>query len=196
MKQLNAKLVKGLSVLTLFLAVGFLFTSCSEDKNDIDFTKKYNLVGEYMLNITPKMGMGDGAKAITNGNHPAKVVEEGGKLRLKYEGFRQMPMPFAMTVDVPMKVTAEKDGKLIIEADGKGTFDANPPKDGKFDPSKLPADFPIPLDKLKEMKKNGGIHSKVATISGTYDIKTKTFDLVLKPNVPLPVNVYIKSLTK
>ncbi len=194
MKQLNSKLVKGLSFLTLFLAVSFLFTSCSDDDETLNLVDKYNLAGDYTIQITPKM---NNIKPLAKGEHLAKLVDKGnGVLELNFSGFRKLPMPFAMTVKTEMKVTKEKDGKLIIEPNGNGTFDANPPKDGSFDPSKLPADFPIPLDKLKEMKKNGGIHSKAATISGTYDIKTKKFNWILKPNIPLPVSVHIESISK
>ncbi len=192
MTNKGLELVKMISIYTMLIATALLFTKCDKEDDKAsgaELIKEYKLAGKWKIQISPHLG----AKQLTTGEHEAMIDDEGdGILRLHYKGFRAKPMPFEMSVDVKMKVTEGSDGTLTLEKIDGGTFDADRPAGaGPIDPSKLPDGVQFPKEALKK-----GVHSKNAVVSGTYNTTSNTFDLTLEPNVPMPVQVKIRSIKK
>lgn len=185
-----------MSKIKLFIVFAILtsllsFTACTDEIDDMNASQlidSYGLAGKYQGQVTPSFM---GLAPITTGKKEMYFEKQSdGTLKLHFEGFREDPMPFVMTVDITIEVRKGSNNTLILS--GKdGTFRADPPDGKPIDPSKVPPGIQLPEGT------EGGMISNIASITGTYGEiekdgeKALRFDLKLTPGLPLPVEILI-----
>lgn len=191
---------KYFNFLVMALVLGLTLIGCTKELDELDgatLIERYNLPGNYKVQITPKML---GVSPVTTGEHDAELINEGdGVLRLKFSGFRRDPMPFEMSVDILMRIEPGANGGLVVENIG-GDFDADAPGGVSIiDPNDIPEGIEVPEEALV-----GGLHSNgESVIAGNYMMmdssdgsQSMNFSWELEPNVGLPVTIAIRTNSK
>lgn len=174
--------------MVLFLGIAMLSCKKNNGNDAQSLIEKHGLAGTFIAQITPAFM---GTNPMASGEHTVHFDDLGnGKLRMHFEKFQAAPMPFEMTVDITLNVTAGPNNTVIFEGKN-GTFRAEPPNGEEIDPNELPDGIQLPEGS------EGGLSSDQASIEGQFAQISKDgqtvwrYDLNLTPGLPLPIQILI-----